>query len=136
AGYGSFTGNLIMMPREAEGGLDLRNQMAGHGPFELVEATPSVGYKFRRHAGYYDSDRALVDEFEMPLVPEYAARLSQLKAGNIYRLIGDDPLGEDVMITKRDEPRLNIYETDIATPAKDIIIFGLLPEGETPFLDQ
>src|SRR5690606_29031024 len=136
AGFGSHTGNLIMMPKEADGGIDLRNQMVGHGPFQLAEANPSVGYKFRRNENYYDQEWALIDEIEMPLVTEYAARLAQLKAGNIHRLVAADPRGEDVMFTKNDEPRLNIYQTDINSPAKDIIIFGVLPAGESPFLDQ
>lgn len=136
AGFGSHTGNLIMMPKEGESGLDLRRQIVGHGPFQLEEYNTSVGFKFRRHEGYYNNDWALVDQIEMPVVSEYAARLAQLKAGNLYRLVGSDPRGEDVIVTKGDEPRLNVYQTDIATPAKDIIVFGLLPEGQSPFLDQ
>ena len=136
AGFGSHTGNLIMMPKEGESALDLRRQIAGHGPFQMESYEPSIGFTFRRNEGYYDPDWALVDAIEMPLVTEYAARLAQLKAGNIYRLLGSDPRGEDVIVTKGDEPRLNVYQTDIATPAKDIIVFGLLPEGQSPFLDQ
>jgi peptide/nickel transport system substrate-binding protein len=136
AGFGSHSGNLIMMPKEGDGALDLRRQIVGHGPFQLDSVQPSVAYKFKRHEGHYNKDWALVDTFEMPIVTEYAARLSQLKAGNIYRLTGSDPRGEDVMATKGDEPRLNVIQTDLGTPTKDIIVFGVLPEATSPFLDQ
>jgi peptide/nickel transport system substrate-binding protein len=135
AAFGSHTGNVIMTPKEADGGFDPRGDMIGHGPFVLAEAVPSVGYTMRRHPDYYDPDAAFLDEIDLPIVAEYAQRLSQLKAGNIHRLIGEAALVQDLMVTKLDEPRLDIYQTDFAANG-NIMVFGQLPEGKSPFLDQ
>jgi ABC-type transport system substrate-binding protein len=132
--YGSQSGNLMLMPREAEGGFDPRHEIIGHGPFQLSEVAPSVGYKFTRNPDYYDKDWALVDQVEAPIVPEYAARLSQFKAGNMHRLYGDrDPASEDVIGIKRDEQDINLYKTEMYV-VPWILIFGALPGS--PFLDQ
>lgn len=133
--YGSQSGNMNMMPREADGGFDPRNEIIGHGPFMLAQSTPAVSYIFERNPDYYDPDWALLDRIEAPIVPEYAQRVAQLKAGNLHRLFGTDPLGEDVMMIKQDEPRIQLYQTDFAATAW-ILIFGQLPAGESPFQDQ
>jgi peptide/nickel transport system substrate-binding protein len=135
AAFGSHTGNIIMMPKEADGGFDPRSDMIGHGPFELAQATPSVGYTMRRFPEYYDKDAALLDQIELPIVPEYAQRLAQLKAGNIHRLIGEAALANDLVVTKQDEPDLNVYQTDFSA-SSNILVFGQLPVGDSPFLDQ
>jgi peptide/nickel transport system substrate-binding protein len=135
AAFGSHTGNIIMMPREADGGFDPRSEMIGHGPYVLSEATPSVGYKMSRHPDHYDSDFYHLDQIDLPIVSEYAARLAQLKAGNIHRLIGEAALAQDLVVTKQDEPDLGIYQTDFAANG-NILVFGQLPDGESPFLDE
>jgi ABC-type transport system substrate-binding protein len=71
----------------------------------------------------------------MPLVPEYAARLAQLKAGNIHRLIGPDPRPEDVFTIKGDEKRLDVYQTDLGADGT-VMIFGQLPAASNPFQDE
>ena len=54
AAFGSHTGNMIMLPKETDNGFDPRSQMIGHGPYELSNVTPSVGYTLKRNAAYYD----------------------------------------------------------------------------------
>jgi peptide/nickel transport system substrate-binding protein len=132
--YGSQSGNMMMMPKEANGGFDPRHEIIGHGPYALTEATPSVRYVFDRHADYYDLDFGLVDQIEAPILPEYAGRLSQFKAGNIYRFYGNnDPVPEDVVSIKQDSSDIDLYQADIyAVPW--ILIFGVLPDS--PFRDQ
>jgi peptide/nickel transport system substrate-binding protein len=135
--YGHITGNVAMLPKEADGSLDLRKDMIGTGPFMMSNYTSSVGFTFKRHPEYFDRDFALVDEIEYPLVSEYAARLAQLKAGNIHYLA--DVRGEDILIVKKDEPRLLIYPSIVQLPvtqATDHITFGMLPDGKSPFLDE
>jgi len=129
--YGSQSGNVNMLPKEADSALDLRGNIVGHGPFEVAEHQPSVGFTLRRNPEYYDKDFALVDQLNMPIVPEYAARLAQLKAGAVHRL-PTPPNGEDVMIVKRDEPRLLLYETEYSAQPW-IMSFGWLQE---PFRDE
>jgi peptide/nickel transport system substrate-binding protein len=133
--FGSFTGDLVMMPKEAGGAFDPRREMIGHGPFQLASVQPSVAYSFKRHPDYYDKDAALVDQIDVPVVIEYAQRLAQLKAGNIHRIVADSALSLDVVSTKREQPKLNIYQTDFAASGT-AFIFGQLPAGRSVFRDE
>jgi len=113
ANYGSFSGNIVMLPREADGGgLELRGNIVGHGPFELDSYRPSVGFTLKRNQNYYDKDWALVDQIDMPIVPEYAARRSQFQAGNTLRMLAGEPQAEDLLAVKRDQPKVLAYATD------------------------
>jgi ABC-type transport system substrate-binding protein len=95
-----------------DGGFDPRNEMIGHGPYMLAEAVPSVSYTMRRNPHYYDEDAALIDEIELPIVSEYAARLAQLKAGNLWQY---NVLAQDIVAAKNEESRLNLYANVPAT---------------------
>jgi peptide/nickel transport system substrate-binding protein len=135
AAFGSHTGNMIMMPKETDNGFDPRSQMIGHGPYELSNVTPSVGYTLKRNPAYYDVNSYPIDQIDLPIVPEYAARLAQLKTGNIHRLIGEAALAQDVVVTKKDLPQIEVHQTDFAANS-NIIVFGQLPAGRSPFLDE
>ena len=136
AGFGSFTGQVVMYPKEAGSTLDLRNDIIGTGPFQLKEHTPSVGFTLSRNPDYWDQDYALVDEIEMPIVPEYATRLAQLKAGNVHYGISTNTIrAEDTLTLKRDEPRILLYESEFA-PTTTVVTFGHLPVGQNKFQDE
>jgi peptide/nickel transport system substrate-binding protein len=135
AEFGSLSGNLVMMPREADGGYDPRGQIIGHGPFELSAAETSVRYQMKRNPEYWDADSYFIDQIDLPIVPEYATRLAQLKAGGIHRLVMESALTNDLIATKRDQPQLGIYQTDF-TASGSVIVFGQLPVGRSPFKDE
>ncbi len=136
----NFTGNVPIMPKESDTGFDPRNDMIGTGPFMLDKYTPSVGFTLKRHPDYWDKDYALVDTVEAPIVVEYAATLSQLKAGNIYSFgsYRSAPIinPEDVLPTKRDVPKIPVYQGDLASAGLigTKLSFGWL--GKSPFLDE
>ncbi|HLF77317.1 MAG TPA: ABC transporter substrate-binding protein [Dehalococcoidia bacterium] len=135
AEFGSLTGNLVMLPKEAESGYDTRNTMIGHGPYELSAVEPSVRYQVKRNPEYWDAGSYFIDQIDMPIAPEYATRLAQLKAGGIHRLIGESGLSRDLLVTKKDQPQLGIYQTDL-TASGTVLVFGQLPAGKSPFLDE
>jgi peptide/nickel transport system substrate-binding protein len=132
ASYGSFSGNVIIVPKETDSTFDIRREMIGTGPFVLGDYTPSLAFTMKRNPEYYNKDFAYVDQVDLPIVTEYAAVLSQLKAGNIHYFL---PRAADVLSIKREEPRLLIYENEY-TPEVESISFGWLPEGKSPFLDE
>jgi peptide/nickel transport system substrate-binding protein len=109
--------------------------MIGHGPYELSNVTPSVGYTLKRNPEYYDANSYPIEQIDLPIITEYAARLAQLKTGNIHRLIGEAALAQDVVVTKKDMPQLEIHQADFAANG-NIIVFGQLPAGKSPFLDE
>jgi ABC-type transport system substrate-binding protein len=132
ASYGSFSGNVIIVPKETDSTFDIRRDMIGTGPFTMAEYTPSSSFILKRNPQYYNKDFALVDQVDLPIVTEYAAVLSQLKAGNIHYFL---PRAADVLSIKREEPKLLIYPTEF-TPEVESISFGWLPEGKSIFLDE
>ena len=121
-----------MYPKEAEGSaLNLSNDSIGTGPFQLKSHQPSVSFTLERNPDYWDKDAAMFDTIEMPIVQEYAARLSQLKAGNIHYGISVNTLrAEDVLTLKSDEPRIQLYQSSFDTSLPGTVMtFGHLPVG-------
>jgi peptide/nickel transport system substrate-binding protein len=132
ASYGSFTGNMVIYPKEAESGFDVRNQMIGHGPYYLSERVPSVSFKYKRFTDYWDKGSYFPDELQQPVLTEYAAVLAQLKAGQIHYLDMQQH-SEDVAGAKSEKPDLLIYGTDF-TPRTEVVTFGM--QGDSPFKDE
>jgi peptide/nickel transport system substrate-binding protein len=134
ASFGSFTGNITMLPKEAEGGFDIRRDMIGSGPYMLTEYQPSIGFTLKRNADYWDQNANFADQINLPIIIEYAQFLAQIKAGNILHS-ADQLRAEDLFTIRTDEPRLQIYALDLQTPSM-VMTFGQLPEGKSPFTDE
>ena len=132
-------GQIIVYPKEAAGsGLNLSNDSIGTGPFQLKSHQPSVSFTLERNPEYWDKDAAMFDTIEMPIVQEYAARLSQLKAGNIYYGISANTVrAEDVLTLKSDEPRIQLYQSSFDTSLPGTVMtFGPLPAGGNKYQDE
>lgn len=125
-------GHITILPKETDSTFDIRQDAIGTGPFFLSEYQASQGYTFERHPDYYDKDRPYVDKVEMPILTEYSTGLSQLKAGNLHYYPVN---GEDIIQTKNDVSDILMYESSIAVATAQTI-FGWLPAGESPFLDE
>ena len=141
ASFGSFTGNVVIVPKEADNGFDIRGDMIGTGPFTLSNYTPSVGLTVRRNPEYWDKDFAFVDQIDYPIVSEVAQVSAQLKAGNIHQWTqsggGGSPPQEIILQLKSEEPRLLLYPSDFV-PNRNVLSFGWMPgpDGKAPFLDE
>ena len=134
ASFGSFTGNVVIMPKEIESGFDPRRDMIGTGPYMLTEYQPSIGFTLKRNPDYWDQNANFADQINLPIVIEYAQFVAQIKAGNIYHSF-DQLRAEDLFTIKSDEPRLQIYALDLQT-ASSVMTFGQLPDGKSPFTDE
>jgi ABC-type transport system substrate-binding protein len=78
-----------------------------------------------------------VDEVEMPIVPDYATRLSQLQAGNVYFATNNNVLRPaDVLSLKQSEPRILLYEGPFSGGATWVVTFGHEPAGASNFQDE
>jgi peptide/nickel transport system substrate-binding protein len=133
--FGSFTGNITQLPKEAENNVfDLRRDMIGTGPYVLTEYQPSIGFTLKRNPDYWDQNANFADQINQPIILEPAQFLAQIKAGNIYHS-ADQLRGEDLFATKSDAPDLIIYALDLQT-ASSVMTFGQLPEGKSPFTDE
>jgi peptide/nickel transport system substrate-binding protein len=127
-----ITGHITIFPKEADSGFEPRHDMIGTGPYMLERYTPSQGFALRRHENYYEKEFPFIDLIEMPVIPEYAAGLSQFKAGNLFHY---NVRSEDILIVKRETPELNLYQSDILASSTKTI-FGWHPAGRSPFNDE
>jgi peptide/nickel transport system substrate-binding protein len=134
ASYGSFSGNVLIIPKETESSFDIRTNMLGTGPFYLQNYSPAVALTMKRHPEYWDQNFAYVDQINFPIVPEYANFFAQIKAGNIHAS-ADAVRAEDLVTLKRDEPRIQIYERPFTSNIW-LRSFGWLPDGKSPFMDE
>jgi peptide/nickel transport system substrate-binding protein len=141
ASYGSFTGNVVIVPKETDTSFDIRGDSIGTGPFFLANYAPSVGLTVKRNADYWDKDFALVDQIDYPIVADPAQVQAQLKSGNIHQWTnsggGGSPPQENILTLKKEEQRLLLYASDFV-PNRNVLSFGLLPgaDGKAPFLDE
>jgi peptide/nickel transport system substrate-binding protein len=123
---------FFVMPRESEGGFDPKGEVRGYGPYLLEEFQPSALHVWRKAPEYFIQGRPFLDRIERPIVPEYATRLGQFKAGNIWTTV---VRAEDVAATKRDVPDLLLTQDEQYDPnPTSFVSFGY--EGNSPFKDE
>lgn len=129
AGWDQF----YVMPTESEGGFDPKTEVRGHGPWLLDEHRPSAYMHWRKNPDYYVKDRPFFDRLERALVPEFATRLSQFKAGNIHTDVVAASQ-QDVIQLKRDVPATLVYQAqNFPVASSPNIIWGY--EGNSIFRD-
>ena len=139
----SSSGGIVIVPKETDTTFDIRTDMIGTGPWLMKNYTPSVAFTLQRHLDYWDKDYALVDQIELPIIPEYSAALAQLKAGSIYSMgsYSSTPKvrAEDVLPVKRDVPLISVYQDPLARTGGISgfrVGYGWLPIGKSPFRDE
>ncbi len=98
---------FFIEPREADGGFNAKVDVRGSGAWYVEKEEPNVGITFRRNPNWYRQDRPFIDRWEQPDVIEYAARLAQFKAGNVYTA---DVIPEDLLQTKSEVPALQMMQ--------------------------
>ncbi len=126
---------FYVLPREAgnEGaaGFDSRNTVIGYGPWLLDKYEPSAGIYWKKNPDYYLKGVPNFDRIEQPQVLEYATRLAQFRAGNIWPTIATQ---DDVLQLKKDVPATSIRQASSFGPTPVYVSFGY--EGDSPFKDQ
>ncbi len=121
---------FFVVPREAEDKFDSRNEVRGSGPFLLDKYTPSALFHWKKIPDYYRKGRPFFDEIEQPHVTEYANRLAQFKAGNIWTPIAT---AQDVLSVIKEVPQLAVQQEAELNPTPTHISWGY--EGDSPFKD-
>jgi ABC-type transport system substrate-binding protein len=126
--------HFFIMPRESDGGFDPRSDVRGHGPWILDEYRPSAYFRWKKNPDYYVKNRPFYDVREEPILTEYAARLAQFKAGNIWTDV-HGLLQQDIPQTIKDVPQGLVYQDDsFPTGVSSHIRFGY--EGNSVFKDE
>ena len=128
----NIAGSYWIMPRESDGGFDIRRQMIGSGPFYISRFEPSVSYEFKRNPEFKQDKRNLpyLDGISMPIVSETATALSQFRAGQIWTSVAP---ASQILTLKGDVPELSMFDSGL-THAGIRTFFGHLPTS--PFKDE
>ena len=81
--------------------------------------------------------RPFIDRVEVPIVPEYATRLAQFRAGNIHTDVmgGNGGGAADILPTKKDLPQILVTAAD-SYPQQASWLFTFGYDGNAPFKDQ
>lgn len=132
-----------IFPVEAEGGYDPKRDMHGTGAWMLTKYEPSVVYEYRKNPNFWDiANRPLLDGKDRYIVPEYATGLAQLLAGRIFNYAAVPGTGrplvrpEDVVRTKRQEPRLVMIANEALVTSRNQFVLGFSGRDNSPLLDE
>jgi len=126
----AFQRYLWMMPVEADGRFDPRQEVRGSGPWRFERWDQGLGVKYVRNESWHLKP-PFFERLEHPIVSEYAARRTQLIAGNVATTT---VTADDLLPTKREQPKLNLYANSFPDDRPSMIGFSFL-EG-SPFRDE
>jgi ABC-type transport system substrate-binding protein len=135
-----FQRYMWLLPREADGQFDARQDSRGSSAWKMAKWEPSIGFTYERNDTWH-LGAPFLDGIDQKIISEYAARRTQLVAGNLWTLGGAGPgvgpggvRAEDVLSTKDEQPDLNMYADPFPEARRNIIGFSYQPGS--PFLDE
>ena len=136
----AFQRYMWILPREADGQFDSRQESRGSSAWKLMQWDPSVGFTYERNDSWHLTPPHLAG-IDQKIISEYSARRSQLIAGNLWTLTGNGPgvgsggvQSEDVISTKEEQPLLNMYSDPFPEARRNVIGFSYQPDS--PFHDE
>lgn len=133
-----ITGEVgAIYPKETYNGFNPESDQIGTGAWMLDRFEPSVGLYYKKNPDYWTQDRGFFDEVQVPLIPEYAQQLAQLRTGAIHQVLVR-VLAEDIIPTKKEVPNLQMVSAVAASNSPGASVrFGWDPIGgkPSPFLD-
>jgi peptide/nickel transport system substrate-binding protein len=112
-------GLLNIIPKEAKD-LDMRQQMYGSGSYQLLKWEPAIGLSFKRHEGYWEQNRPLLDQVDYRILSDYSDKLAQFRVGSLLYTAANQ---SDILTLKNDVSQLKLYEADVITESRQAI-FG------------
>lgn len=121
---------LVLVPVEHDGKYDTHQETRGSGPFMLTKNVASSTVEWRRNPNYWDAPRPYLDGIDLPILPEYATRIGQFKAGNIWDA---DIRAEDILNLKRENPKVNVWLNSNFTGSSQPLALNWRPNS--PFHD-
>jgi ABC-type transport system substrate-binding protein len=127
--------SMPIVPKEAAdpGKFDLRSQVAGTGIWNRGDVQEDVRFVWKKNPGFGQDPRGqlpYIDEEHWIVVPEYAAGLAQFKTGALHMYA---VTAEDILITKKDVPALEMMATDLTTTPRYVIVGA---NAQSPFKDE
>jgi peptide/nickel transport system substrate-binding protein len=96
-----------VMPVEAEGKFDPRQDMRGSGPFMMTNYVRSARFEYQRNPDWYVKGRPFFDGISRPILNDYAAGLAQFETKAVWNFAVRQ---EDVLRVKRDHAQMLMYQ--------------------------
>lgn len=123
--------HFYVLPREADAGFDPRYEVRGYGPYRLTDNRPGAHRGWSRNPDYHVKGRPFIDSIEMPIIGDYASRLAQFKAGNVWTHVAGQG---DSLSVKNEIPALSLLKADNFSTSPSSLAFGY--EGDSPWKDE
>jgi ABC-type transport system substrate-binding protein len=125
-----FTPYFSIMPTEADGQFDPKNDARGSGPWLLDSWAASTGVEYRRNPDFY-GDQPFLDGMSNVFLTEYSAGLAQFERGNFWTF---EVTPEDILPVKQRNPELLLQQDATFPPAHGYsLTFGAQPESPFGF---
>jgi peptide/nickel transport system substrate-binding protein len=122
---------FFVMPRESDGGFDPNIEIRGYGPWLLDDNRPGFFRSWRKNRDYHVAGRPFPDGLQQPVFPDYAARLSQFKIGEIWQSVVSQ---DDVIRTKKELPDTILRQSEMHSVTPSFLGFGY--NGPVPWHDE
>jgi peptide/nickel transport system substrate-binding protein len=95
---------LSIVPTEADGQFDSRQEMRGSGPWMMTKYERSIGWEYRRNPNWFRANELpYLDGIDYALISEGAQQLAQFKAKRLWTV---SPNADLVLQTKRESPEV------------------------------
>ncbi|HXH21927.1 MAG TPA: ABC transporter substrate-binding protein [Dehalococcoidia bacterium] len=125
--------DLYIQPQEADGGFDPKSTVRGSGAYMVTNYQQSLSLSYRKNPNWYRKDLPFVDGYDIYILPEYAAAVSQFRAGTIFTSVVRQ---EDVVQTKKDIPELLLRLSESLSTIWRRAHFGWNHPDNKMFLDE
>ncbi len=123
--------HFYVLPKEADAGFDPRFEPRGYGPYRMTENRAMAFRAWSRNPDYHVKGRPFIDTIELPIISDYASRLGQFKAGNVWTHVA---AAGDLLTVKREIPSLELMNGDSFSTTPSSLSFGY--EGDSPWKDE
>jgi ABC-type transport system substrate-binding protein len=125
------TRHLPILPLDAESSYNFRTDMRATGAWRLKEYNPDIQAVYEKNPDWYDAGKIYLDGLVYHVVPQYATGLAQFRAGALATYAVQQ---EDIILTKRELPHLNMVATEQFDDIPYWLRMGYGPES--PFRDE
>jgi ABC-type transport system substrate-binding protein len=103
-----YSWHFAVMPVEADGKFEVKQEMRGSGPWMMTKYEPSLSWEYQRNPNWWGAaDRPYLDGIKNAYIPESATQQAQFKAGNLWALgqpYNNAPSADLVLAIKREVP--------------------------------
>jgi ABC-type transport system substrate-binding protein len=128
---------FFVLPVEADGKFDTKQDMRGSGAWMLTKYEPSVGWEYRRNPNWYKAaDRPFLDGINYALIPDYQQAgpqaLSQLKAKRLWQMPNTSISADLVLTVKRENNDLQMLPVSpfIGNGSQTYVGMSKLPDSK------